>query len=108
MKILTQAFQVISDMRDVEGGEPSNILLPQAIAFLVSRHCIFHSSVIPELLIDQEVIQRFSNDFGMPLPLFKLFNLSDTMQFASHLSIPSLADDDPAQDDENNTSFIEE
>lgn len=60
---------------------------PSCIAFLTSRHSTFHSSIIPQLLsADSFFADAFMNRCKKTL---LLFICSDTMQFASRMSVSS-------------------
>ena len=74
MKIFTQAFQAVSHN------------LPSSSAFLASCHCIFSSSIIPEILSNEDLSRKLimaHEDDHSAMKLLKMFALSDTMQFGS-------------------------
>lgn len=54
-------------------------------AFLTCRNCIFNSSVIPELLSDEDLSSTYAGFLGA-LRWYEIFALSDTMQFASNMT----------------------
>ena len=76
MKIFTQSLQYLSNR------------IPQAIAFLSSRHCIFSSSVIPELLSDDACQMAWIHHNIQPMLLLRVLVLCDTMQFAQKVFVP--------------------
>ena len=79
MKIFTQAFQAISND------------LPSSTAFLASCHCILSSSIIPEILSNEDLSRELimtEDVHSSPMKLLKVFVLSDTMQFGSMMFCP--------------------
>ena len=82
MKIFTQAFKHLTHN------------LPQATAFLASRHCIFSSSVIPEFLSEDSHESRHLLLYNREdyMNILRIFILSDTMQFSSTMMIPNSDD----------------
>lgn len=80
-QIFTQAIIIISHQKGSVAGA------------LSCRHCLFHSSTIPQLLSNEQSTKIFFETGNQHRPFYALFALSDTYQFSQRLIITNGLDE---------------